>query len=65
LQKARQIAKENMDVKQKEYKEQHDKKAKEHDFSMGQKVWYLETSFLCRNKKLAPKLRSGDHHPRK
>ncbi len=46
LQRARQIAKENMDKKQKEYKKQHDKKAKEHDFSMGQKVWYLETNLL-------------------
>jgi hypothetical protein len=55
LQKARQIVKENMDEKQKAYKEQQDKNAKEHDFSMGQKVWYLETSFLGKNKKLAPK----------
>jgi hypothetical protein len=55
LQKARQIAKENIEEKQKEYKEQHDKKASEHDFSMGQKVWYLLTNFLGRNKKLAPK----------
>jgi hypothetical protein len=55
LQKARQIAKENLDEKQKAYKEQHDKKAKDHKFSMGQKVWYLETNFLGKNKKLAPK----------
>jgi len=55
LQKARQIAKENMDEKQKAYKEQHDKNARKHNFSMGQKVWYLETNFLGKNKKLAPK----------
>jgi hypothetical protein len=55
LQKARQIAKENMDEKQKEYKKQHDKKAKEHDFSMGQKMWYLEMNFLGKNKKFTPK----------
>ncbi len=55
LQKARQIAKEKMDEKEKAYKEQHDKNAKKHNFSMGQKVWYLETNFLGKNKKLAPK----------
>jgi hypothetical protein len=44
-----------MDENQKAYKEQHDKKAKENDFLMGQKVWYLETSFLGKNNKLAPK----------
>jgi len=55
LQKARQIAKENISEKQKQYKEQHDKTAKDHKFSIGQKVWYLETNFLGRNKKLAPK----------
>ena len=55
LEKARQIAKENIDEKQKQYKEQHDKTAKDHKFSMGQKVWYLETNFLGKNKKLAPK----------
>ncbi len=36
LQKASQIAKENMDEKQKAYKEQHDKNAKEHNFSIFQ-----------------------------
>jgi len=55
LQKARQIAKENINEKQKQYKEQHDKTAKDHKFSIGQKVWYLETNFLGKNKKLAPK----------
>jgi len=42
LQKARQIAKENMEEKQKEYKVQHDKKSKVHDFSMGQKVGHAQ-----------------------
>jgi len=55
LQKARQIAKEHIEEKQKEYKIQHDKKAKAHDFSMGQKVWYAQTNFIGKNKKLAPK----------
>ncbi len=55
LQKAREIAKEHIENKQKEYKKQDDKKAKEHDFSMGQKVWYVETNFLGKNKKLVPK----------
>ncbi len=35
-----------MDEKQKAYKDQHDKNAKSHKFSIGQKVWYLETNFL-------------------
>jgi hypothetical protein len=39
LQKARQIAKEHIYEKQKEYKIQHDKKAKQLDFSIGQQVW--------------------------
>lgn len=39
LQKARQIAKEHVEKKQKEYKIQHDKKAKQLDFSIGQQVW--------------------------
>jgi hypothetical protein len=55
LQKAKQTAKEQMDEKLQEYKKQHDKNAKDHDFSMGQKVWYLETNFLGKNKKLVPK----------
>jgi hypothetical protein len=51
----RQIAKENIEEKQKKYKEQQDKKGKEYDFSMGQEVWYLERNFLGKNKKFAPK----------
>jgi hypothetical protein len=55
LQKAREIAKQHIEDKQTEYKFQHDKKAKAHDFSMGQQVWYAQTEFLGKNKKLAPK----------
>jgi len=55
LQKARQIAKENIEEKQKLYKEQHDKKAKDHNFSIGQQVWYMQSEFIGKNKKLAPK----------
>jgi hypothetical protein len=55
LQKARQIAKEHIEEKQEIYKKQHDKKAKDHDFSIGQQVWYLQTEFIGKNKKLAPK----------
>jgi len=57
LQKAREIAKENIDRKQQECKEQYDKNARNHDFSIGQQVWYLETDFIGKNKKLAPKYR--------
>jgi len=63
LQRARPIAKENIEEKQKQYKDQHDKTAKDqhdktakdHDFSIGQQVWYLQTEFIGKNKKLAPK----------
>ncbi len=55
LQKARQIAKEHIEEKQEIYKKQHDKKAKDHNFSIGQQVWYLQTEFIRKNKKLAPK----------
>jgi ribosomal 50S subunit-recycling heat shock protein len=55
LQKARQIAKANIEKNQIKYKEQHDKKASPHDFSIGQKVWFKETNFLGKNQKLAPK----------
>ena len=55
LQKAREIAKEHMDAKQGEYKFQHDKKSQPHDFSIGQQVWYAQTDFLGKNRKLAPK----------
>jgi len=55
LQKARQIAKENIEEKQIQFKEQHDKKAKDHNFSIGQQVWYMQSEFLGKNKKLAPK----------
>jgi len=54
LQKARQIAKENIEEKQIQYKEQHDKKAKDHDFSIGQQVCYMQSEFLGKNRKLAP-----------
>jgi len=55
LQKARQIAKEHIEEKQKEYKIQHDRKARPHDFSIGQQVLYAQTDFFGKNKKLAPK----------
>ena len=55
LQKAREIAKQHMDAKQEEYKFQHDKKSQPHDFSIGQQVWYAQTDFLGKNRKLAPK----------
>ena len=55
LQKAREIAKQHIEEKQKEYKFHHDKKAKPHDFSIGQQVWYAQTEFVGKNKKLAPK----------
>jgi len=42
-------------MKSRRNKKKHDKNAKEHDFSMSQKVWYLETNFLGKNKNLAPK----------
>ena len=55
LQTAREIARNNIEKNQLKYKEQHDKKAFPHNFSIGQKVWFKETSFLQKNKKLAPK----------
>jgi transposase InsO family protein len=55
LQKAREIARQNIEDKQKEYKYQHDKNAKPHDFSIGQQVLYAQTEFVGKNKKLAPK----------
>jgi len=55
LQKARLIAKENIEEKQKQCKEQHDKSAKDHNFSIGQQVWYIPTEFIGKIKKLAPK----------
>jgi hypothetical protein len=55
LQKAREIAKANIEKSQEKYKHQHDKKAEPHTFSIGQQVWYSQTDFLNVNKKLAPK----------
>jgi hypothetical protein len=55
LQKAREIAKSNIEKSQEKYKHQHDKKAEPHTFSIGQQVWYSQTDFLNVNKKLAPK----------
>ena len=55
LQKAREIAKQHIESKQLDYKFQHDKNSKPHDFSIGQKVWYAQTDFVGKNKKLAPK----------
>ena len=55
LQKARQLARQHIDTNQAKYKEQHDKKSRPHDFSIGQRVWYTQTDFLKKNKKLAPK----------
>ena len=55
LQKAREIAKQNIESSQIKYKEQHDKHAQNHDFSIGQQVWYSQTDFLKVNRKLAPK----------
>ena len=55
LQKAREIAKQNIEDSQAKYKAQHDKGAQPHDFSIGQQVWYSQTDFLNVNRKLAPK----------
>jgi hypothetical protein len=55
LQKAREIAKNNIEQSQTKYKAQHDKNAQPHDFSIGQQVWYSQTDFLNVNRKLAPK----------
>ena len=55
LQKAREIAKANIEKSQEKYKHQHDKKAEPHSFSIGQQVWYSQTDFLNVNRKLAPK----------
>ena len=55
LQKAREIAKQNIEDSQAKYKTQHDKSAQPHDFSIGQQVWYSQTDFLNVNRKLAPK----------
>ncbi len=56
LQKARQIAKEHIEEKQKDYQALHDKKAQPNDFSIVQKVWYVQTNFVGKKKKkLAPK----------
>jgi len=55
LKKARQIAKENIEDKQKKYKFQHEKKSKPYDFSIGQQFLYAQTDFIGKNKKLAPK----------
>jgi hypothetical protein len=55
LQKAREIAKANIEKSQEKYKQQHDKKAEPHTFSIGQQVWCSQTDFLNVNKKLAPK----------
>ncbi len=55
LQKAREIAKANIEKSQEKYKHQHDKKAEPHTFSIGQQIWYLQTDYLNVNRKLAPK----------
>jgi len=55
LKEARRLAEANTNEAQTNYKEQHDKRAKPHDFCIGQKVLYSETNFLNKNKKLAPK----------
>jgi hypothetical protein len=55
LQKAREIAKANIEKSQEKCKQQHDKKAEPHTFSIGQQVWYSQSDFLNVNKKLAPK----------
>jgi transposase InsO family protein len=55
LQKARNIANENIEKAREASKLQHDKKSEPHNFSIGQSVWYTQTDFLKVNKKLAPK----------
>jgi hypothetical protein len=55
LQKARQVAKQNTEEKTADYKKQYDKKAETHKFKVHDMVYYSETDFLGRNRKLSPK----------
>jgi hypothetical protein len=55
LQKARAIANQNIEDSKAASKYQHDKTAEPHNFSIGQSVWYTQTDFLKKNRKLAPK----------
>jgi len=55
LNKARQIARQNATQNQMKYKTAFDDNAKEHCFNIGDKVLYMEMSFLNKNQKLAPK----------
>ena len=60
LQVARNVARSFMDKAALEYKEQHDRKAKERLFHVNQEVLLDEHSFLHKNQKLCPKF-SGPH----
>ena len=55
LQKARQVALENMQVKSDQVKTQFDQKAVAHDFKVGDLVLFAEHDFRGKNKKLAQK----------
>jgi len=55
LQKARQVAKLNTEEKTADYKKHYDKKAEVHKFKVHDMVYYSETDFLGRNRKLSPK----------
>ena len=48
-------AKENIEQKQSVYKEQFDKSAVPHNFSLNDLVLYTKTNFLGQNQKLSPK----------
>ena len=55
LQKARQVAKDNIESKTSQVKAQFDKKALAHNFKIGDLVLFAEHDFRGRNRKLAPK----------
>ena len=55
LQKARQIAQQNIQTKTEHVKTQFDQKASAHNFKIGDLVLFSEHNFQGRNKKLAPK----------
>ena len=55
LQKARQLAKANIDKNGEKYRQQFDKSAQSHNFKVGDLILFAEHNFLGKNKKLAPK----------
>ena len=60
LQKARSLAHQHATLKGAEYKSDHDKRAKQHNFQPGQQVMLREMTFLHKNPKLARQW-SGPH----